>query len=241
MIQSEKKAGSMAKSKITVMVVTPHPDDAEFGAAGTVATWVQQGREVIYIVCTNGDKGSSNPSMTSERLARIRQQEQLEAAKTLGVSQVIFLNRPDGSLEDTPEFRGEIVRQIRKYRPDIVITSDPYRRFPWHRDHRITGIVTQDAVFPYARDRLFYPEQVAEGLAPHKVKEVYLWGSQDADTFIDITETFALKLAALGCHVSQTGQNFENVKQWVEERALQAGQSHGVPLAEAFRRIEISY
>ena len=223
------------------MVVTAHADDAEFGAAGTIASWVRQGREVAYIVCTNGDKGSSDPNMTPERLAQTRQQEQLKAAKILGVGQVIFLGYPDGSLEDTPAFRGEIVRQIRKHRPDVVMTADPYRRFPWHRDHRITGIVTQDAIFPYARDRLSYPEQIAEGLAPHKVKEVYLWGSQEADTFVDISETFTLKLAALACHVSQIGHNFETVKQRVEERARKAGQSHGIPLAEAFRRIEISY
>jgi LmbE family N-acetylglucosaminyl deacetylase len=223
------------------MVVTPHPDDAEFGVAGTVVRWLREGREVVYVVCTNGDKGSSDLQMTSERLARIRQQEQDAAAKVLGVNLVIFLGHADGSLEDTPAFRGELVRLIRQHRPQIVVTADPYRRYMWHRDHRITGQVVLDAVFPYARDHLSYPEHIAEGLAPHKVKEVYLWAAEEPDIFIDISETFALKLAALGCHASQVGQDFEHVKKMVEKRASQAGQSCGMALAEAFRRVEIIY
>jgi len=159
----------------------------------------------------------------------------------LGVSEVIFLGYPDGNLEDTPAFRGELVRQIRKHRPDVVVTADPYRRYLWHRDHRITGSVTLDAVFPYARDHLSYPEHKAEGLSPHRVKEVYLWGSEEPDTFIDVTETFPLKLAALMCHDSQVGHRASLVKQWVEERGAQMGRSQGIPLAEAFRRVEIIY
>ena len=232
---------SMEGSEIRVMVVTPHPDDAEIGAGGTIASWVRQGREVIYVVCTNGDKGTSDPDITSERLSQIRQQEQMEAAKILGVSEVIFLGYTDGGLEDTPAFRGELVRLIRKHRPDVVMTTDPYRRYLWHRDHRITGIVTLDAIFPYARDRLSYPEQIAEGLEPHRVKEVYLWGSEEPDTFIDISETFSLKLAALSCHATQVGQHAQILKRRIEERASKTGQSQGVPLAEAFRRIEIIY
>ena len=231
----------MEKSKITVMVVTPHPDDAEFGTAGTVASWVKQGREVIYVVCTNGDKGSADPDMTSDRLAQIRRQEQQKAANILRVKEVIFLDYPDGELEDTPAFRGELVRLIRKYRPDVVITSDPYRRYLWHRDHRITGTVTLDAIFPYARDHLSYPEHIAEGLAPHRVKEVYLWGAEEPDTYIDITETFDIKMAALNCHASQVGQYMEILGQRVRERAEKMGQEKGFPLAEAFRRIEVTY
>lgn len=231
----------MVNSALRVMVVTPHPDDAEIGAGGTVASWVREGREVIYVVCTKGDKGSSDRDMTSERLAQIRQQEQREAARILGVKEVIFLGHPDGGLEDSPAFRGELVRLIRKYRPDVVLTTDPYRRYLWHRDHRITGIVTLDAIFPYARDHLSYPEHIAEGLAPHRVKEVYLWGAEEPDTFIDISETFPLKIAALSCHASQVRQHAEVLKRRIEERALKMGQSQGLPLAEAFRRIEIIY
>jgi len=231
----------MEESVTRVMVVSPHPDDAEIGAGGTIASWVRQGREVIYVVCTNGDKGSSDPNMTSETLSQIRQQEQREAAKILGVSKVIFLGYPDGGLEDTPAFRGELVRLIREHRPDVVLTTDPYRRYLWHRDHRIAGIATLDAIFPYARDRLSYPEQIAEGLTPHRVREVYFWGSEEPDTFIDVEETFSLKLTALNCHVSQVGQHAEILQRRIEERASKTGQSQDVPLAEAFRRIEIIY
>ncbi|MFQ5925179.1 MAG: PIG-L deacetylase family protein [Dehalococcoidia bacterium] len=231
----------MAELAIRVMVITPHPDDAEIAAGGTIASWVGEGREVIYVVCTNGDKGSSDPEMTSERLAQIRQREQREAAKTLGVKEVIFLGHPDGTLEDTSSFRGELVRLIRKYRPDVVLTTDPYRRYLWHRDHRITGRVTLDAIFPYARDRLSYPEHIAEGLSPHRVKEIYLWASEEPDTFIDISETFSIKLAALDCHASQVAQHAENLKRWIEERASKIGQDQGLPLAEAFRRVEVIY
>lgn len=231
----------MEVSVIKVMVVSPHPDDAEIGAGGTIASWVKQGREVFYVVCTNGDKGSSDPNMTSETLAKIRQQEQREAAKILGVSEVIFLGYPDGGLEDTPAFRGEIVRLIRKHRPDVVLTTDPYRKYWWHRDHRITGTVTMDAIFPYARDHLSYPEHIAEGLTPHRVSEIYFWGSEEPDTFIDIGETFSIKLAALSCHVSQIGQHAEMLKQRIEERDSKIGQNQGVPVAEAFRRVELLY
>ncbi|GAI70209.1 unnamed protein product [marine sediment metagenome] len=164
-----------------VMVVTPHPDDAEFGVAGTVARWAGEGKDVVYVVCTNGDKGTNDPTMKPEELAKIREEEQLAAANLLGVREVVFLRHPDQSLEDTAEFRKEIVRLIRMYRPETVVTAAPYRRYIWHHDHRITSRVTLDAVFPYARDHLAYPDLLEQGLQPHKVKEVLLWGSEDAN------------------------------------------------------------
>ena len=224
------------------MVFTPHPDDSEFGAAGTIARWVAEGREVFYVICTNGDKGSADPEMTSERLAAIREQEEREAAAVLGVKEVVFLRYPDGGLEDTLEFRGRIVRCIREFRPEVVLTSDPYRRYIWHRDHRITGRVVLDAVFPYARDRLSYPEHEAEGLKPHKVREVYLWGSEDPDTFIDISQTFDTKIAALRCHRSQISEQFsQTMEQRMRERAAALGKESGMPLAEAFHKVVIPY
>ena len=156
-----------------VMVVTPHPDDAEFGVAGTVARWTRDGKQVIYVVCTSGDKGTSDRNLKPEQVAEIREKEQRAAAQTLGVRDVIFLRYPDQGLEDTPQFRGKIVRNIRLYRPKIVVTSDSYRRYIWHRDHRIAGQVTLDAVFPYARDYLAYPDLLKEGLEPHKVQEMW--------------------------------------------------------------------
>jgi LmbE family N-acetylglucosaminyl deacetylase len=229
-------------SKGRVVVFTPHPDDSEFGAAGTIARWVAEGREVFYVICTNGDKGSADPEMTSERLAAIREQEQREAAAILGVKGVVFLRYPDGGLEDTPEFRGRVVRCIREFRPETVLTSNPYRKYIWHRDHRITGKVVLDAVFPYARDRLSYPEHQAEGLKPHKVKEVYLWASEDADTFIDISQTFDKKIAALRCHRSQISEQFpKTMEQRMRERAAALGKEKGIALAEAFHKVVIPY
>lgn len=232
----------MTSPKARVVVITPHPDDSEFGAAGTIARWVAEGREVFYVICTNGDKGSDDPEMTSERLAAIRKQEQEEAAAILGVKEVVFLGYPDGGLEDTPEFRGRIVRCIREFRPETVLTPDPYRRYIWHRDHRVTGRVVLDAVFPYARDRLSYPEHEAEGLKPHKVREVYLWGSEEADTFIDISQTFDRKIAALRCHRSQISERFSRtIEQRMRERAAALGKENGMPLAEAFHKVVIPY
>ena len=128
----------MMEDKKTLMVVAAHPDDPEFGAGGTVAKYVREGWRAVYVICTNGDKGTPDPEMTSERLAVIREQEQKDAAKVLGVSEIIFLGHPDGWLVDGPEFRGELVRLIRKYRPELVITHDPTRKYMGHHDHRIT-------------------------------------------------------------------------------------------------------
>ena len=223
-------------------MVTPHPDDAEFGIAGTVARWVREGKRVVYVVCTNGDKGSNNPRMKPEQLARIREREQLAAAKVLGVTEVVFLRHPDQGLEDTPEFRKQLVRLIRMYRPEVVATTDPYHRYLWHRDHRIAGLVTMDAVFPYARDHLAYPEFMMNGLKPHKVRELLFWGSEEPDYRSDVTSTFDLKLAALCCHKSQIGRmRGGHLKEWLRWQAEQTAQGQPFKLAEGFHRVELLY
>jgi LmbE family N-acetylglucosaminyl deacetylase len=222
-----------------VLVIAAHPDDSEFGAAGTVAKWVQEGRRVAYLVCTSGEKGTTDPTLTREALIEIREAEQRAAAGVLGVQEVVFLRQPDQGLEDTAEFRKLIASMIRKYRPEIVMTSDPYRRYIWHRDHRIIGQVVLDAVFPYARDRLAYPDLLAEGLVPHKVRELYFWGTEDINFRSDITATFDLKIAALRCHVSQMREfNRGNPVEWLRQRCreMAAGESFG--LAEGFHRVE---
>ncbi len=232
----------MKKKQAEVMVVAPHPDDAEFGAAGTVARFVKEGKDVVYVVCTNGDKGTSDRTIKPEELARIREQEQLAAAGVLGVREVIFLRHPDQALEDTPEFRKEIVRAIRTCRPEVVLTADPYRRYVWHRDHRITGQVTLDAVFPYARDHLAYPDLLEEGLEPHNVAEVWLWGSpEDINYRSDITDTFDIKLAALRCHKSQVGDRDAELAARVRERATLFAEGESFKLAEAFHRAEVTW
>lgn len=224
------------------MVVTPHPDDAEFGVAGTVARWTREGKDIIYVVCTNGDKGTGDTNMKSGELARIREQEQLAAAKLLGVGEVIFLRHSDQALEDTPEFRKEIVRLIRLYRPETVVTADPYRRYICHRDHRIAGQVTLDAIFPYARDSLAYPDLLEQGLQPHKVKEVLLWGSEEPNYRSNITDTFDIKIAALRCHRSQVGNNpSPELEEHLRERHKMMAEGEDYELAEAFHRVEIQW
>jgi LmbE family N-acetylglucosaminyl deacetylase len=221
-----------------VMVIAAHPDDSEFGAAGTVVRWTREGRQVVYVVCTSGDKGTSDPTLTPEALKVIREQEQREAAAVLGVREVVFLGHPDQGLEDTPELRKHIVRMIRAYRPGIVMTSDPYRRYIWHRDHRVIGQVVLDAVFPYARDRLAYPDLLAEGLMPHKVRELYFWGTEDVNLRSDITETFELKIAALRCHKSQMREwKALDPVEWLRERCREMAVGESFGLAEGFHHV----
>ncbi|MBI4497125.1 MAG: PIG-L family deacetylase [Chloroflexi bacterium] len=218
-----------------ILVVTAHPDDSEFMCGGSVATWVAEGREVFYVISTNGNKGSNDPEMTSDRLVIIREQEQREAARVLGVKEVVFLGYGDGELEDTKEYRGQIVKMIRTFQPDRVVTMDPYRRYFQHRDHRTVGLVTLDACYPYARDYLHYPEHLQEGLQPHKVAEVFIGGSEDADVFVDISETFERKIDALRCHVSQIGNG---TREEFVERIKGVFSRFGSHTVEAFKRVE---
>jgi LmbE family N-acetylglucosaminyl deacetylase len=222
-----------------VLVVTPHPDDAESGAGGTIARWAKQGRKVVLVVCTNGDKGTSDRHINPVDLAKIREEEQLKAADVLGIAEVVFLRLPDQGLEDGHEFREKLVRQIRRHRPETVITIDPYRRYIRHRDHFMCGRVTLDAIFPYARDPHSYPDHLMEGLEPHRVQEVYMWASEEPDTFLDITDTFSAKLDALYCHASQMKRpRKEREAQWRQHHA-EIGKKIGVPLAEQFKRISL--
>jgi LmbE family N-acetylglucosaminyl deacetylase len=230
----------MKEKRADILVITPHADDAEFGVAGTVVHWVREGKVVVYVVCTNGDKGTDDTKMKPEKLAKIREKEQLEAAKILGVKEVRFLGHPDQTLEDTPEFRKEIVKLIRLYKPEIVVTADPYRRYVWHRDHRIVGQVTLDAVFPYARDIWAYPDLLEEGIKPHNVKEIWFWASENINHRSDITDTFDLKLKALRCHKSQIKESFsEEMEKWLCERAKSMAEGEKFKLAEGFHRAEI--
>jgi len=230
----------MKTKRAQVMVVTPHPDDAEYGVAGTVVRWVSQRKEIVYVVCTNGDKGTSDTNVNPEELAKTREEEQIAAANLLGVREVIFLRHPDQSLEDTPEFRKEIVRLIRMYRPETVVTADPYRRYIWHRDHRMTGQVTLDAIFPYARDIFSYPDLAKEGLDPHKVREVLFWGTEDVNYRSNVTETFDVKLSALRCHKSQVGHiPLQELEGRLRERHRSLAQGEEYQLAEGFHRVEI--
>jgi LmbE family N-acetylglucosaminyl deacetylase len=224
-----------------VMVIAAHPDDPEFLAGGTVARLAQEDREITYVIVTNGNKGSGSRGITSEQLVPLREEEQRRAARVLGVSRVEFLGQEDGELEDTHKLRREITRQIRRWRPDLIITLNPHRtynNFPgWHRDHRITARVVMDCVYPLARDHLAFPELLAAS-EPHAVREVYLVQWQDPRLVIDITDTMNLKLEAIRCHVSQIG-DFSVVEARMRNRAASLGKANGFPYAEGFDNIVV--
>lgn len=224
-----------------VMVVTAHPDDAEFGAGGTVAGLVKEGKVVTYCVVTNGNKGSSDRGMTPDRLVRIREEEQRNAARVLGVEVVDFLGFPDGELEDTSRTRRAVTAAIRRHRPDLIITQNPHRTknlFASHRDHRVTAGIVLDCVYPLARDHLSFPELAQQGLEPHKVKEVHLMAWENPDLAVDISGTIDLKLKALACHASQI-RDMAAVERRVRERGAQLGRARGLAFAETFDRIVI--
>jgi LmbE family N-acetylglucosaminyl deacetylase len=240
----EEAVGNNVNEQVDLLVIAAHPDDAEFGAGGTVAAWTKGGKKVVFVICTNGDKGTSDRDMAPERLAEIREGEQREAARTLGVRDVVFLRYPDQGLEETSEFRKQIVRQIRIYRPHTVATSDPYQRYISHRDHRITGQVVLDAVYPFARDALAFPELIDEGLEPHSVREVLCWGTDDINYRSDITDTFDLKAAALRCHASQMGGiahalGTQDLEGWLRPLCEAWAEGEDFELAEAFHRVEV--
>ena len=228
----------MSEELERVMVITAHPDDSEFGAGGTIARLVKEGREVTYVIATNGNKGSGDRSMTPERLATIRADEQRNAARTLGVAHVEFLGYPDGELEDTRELRRDISREIRRWRPDLVITMNPHRTYNLyasHRDHRTIAGVALDCVYPLARDHMAFPELMPQ-FEPHKVREIYLMQWENPHLVIDITDVMDLKLKALACHVSQVG-DFAGVEERVRERNAIIGKDKGFAYAESYDRI----
>ena len=223
-----------------VMVITAHPDDSEFGAGGTVGKFVKEGREVAYCIVTNGNKGSSDRAMTPERLATIRAEEQRNAARVLGVERVSFLGYPDGEVEDTRELRRDVSREIRRFRPDLVVCQNPNRTYNLgasHRDHRTVGGVVLDCVYPLARDHMAFPELLPE-FEPHKVREVYVMQWNEPHVVSDISEVIDLKLKALACHASQF-KDFAAVEARVRQRSKELGAARGYAYAEAFDRIVI--
>ena len=222
----------------SIMSIVAHPDDAEFSGGGTLAKFAREGKKVYICVCTGGDKGSPDPEMTNEELREIRQREQREASEILGVTETIFLGNPDGELFPTLEFREQIVRVLRTYRPDVVITHDPFRPYSLHPDHRAVGITTTDAIYPTARDAIYFPQHYKEGLLPWKVGEIWYAGAEQPDKYIDISEVFDLKIAALQKHDSQVGRSTELEKR-LRERAQEVGKEGDLELAEAFKVVKM--
>ena len=225
----------------SALVVTPHPDDAEGGVGATMAKWIAEaGTKVVVVMCTNGDKGTGDRDMAPERLAKIREKEQRAASDYLGVKDVVFLRHPDGTLNDDMQFLGEVVREIRRHKPEIVFAIDPFRvASHTHRDHRMSGQVALDAAYTYAWSRLHFPEQITEeGLEPHRVKEAYLWGTEAADVYVDVEGYIEAKAVALSLHASQmrTRTPADRMERIASGSARQ-GEAVGLAYAEGFRRI----
>ncbi len=220
----------------SAMVIVAHPDDAEFTMAGTVAAWTKAGCRVTYVVCTDGNAGSHEPGMTREKLAEIRRSEQRAACSILGVSEVVFLGYDDGELQPTMELRRDLVRAIRQYKPEVVLTGDPTALFSGdyyinHPDHRAAAQAALDAVAPASEMPLLWPELGA----PHRVRRVYVSGNEQANVWIDLTDTIEQKIAALKQHASQMGDwdPTEMIKEWSAE----TGQEKDLAYAEKYRVI----
>jgi LmbE family N-acetylglucosaminyl deacetylase len=196
----------------TVLVVLAHPDDPDFFCGGTIGLWTSQGRKVVYCLLTRGDKGSDDPKADPQALMSRRTEEQLAAADVLGVSEVKFLDYRDGEIRPSEELCLDITRMIRQVKPDILVTCDPTNFYPNrrrlnHSDHRAVGEAALDAVFPAARSGMYFPQLLEEGLAAHKVEHVYITGAAQPDLNVDITSQFDKKIKAIGCHVSQVGDD----------------------------------
>ena len=219
------------------MVIMAHPDDAEFMCAGTVAKWCAEGWDVYYVLVTGGDKGTHDDTMHPEKLAAIREEEQRAACRLLGVRECIFLGYPDGFTSESAELRGQIVRLLRQYRPDVVITWDAFRGTFNHRDHRNVGQATMDAIYPIVRDRLFYQHHEDDGLDSHQVNEVLLGGAANPDYSVDITEYWEKKVDAILCHTSQIGGRTR--EDFMKDRAEREQREPGQPIEERFRRWSI--
>ena len=224
-----------------VMVIVAHPDDAEFMCAGSIAKWTKEGIEGVYVIVTNGNKGTTDKNMAPSTLALLRMEEQKAACRILGVTNVEFLNFEDGMVENNLELRKEIVRIIRRHKPSAVITENPTARWVGnyikHPDHRAVGDATMDAVFPSARDVHMWPELIKEeGLEPHVVDHLYLgMHGRDANFFVDISETVEIKINSLKAHKSQVRSPNSEFEQFIRNMAITAAQQSEYTMAEAFR------
>ncbi|MEY3430408.1 MAG: hypothetical protein RJB30_340 [Actinomycetota bacterium] len=223
----------------SILVVMAHPDDCDFGAGGTIAQWTAKGIEVSYCIITNGDQGGENSDVPLEEMAKTRQREQRDAGACLGVTKIEYLNYRDGSLVPSLELRKEIVREIRRAKPDRMVIQSPERNweriFSSHPDHLAAGETAMQAVYPDARNPYAFTDLLKDGFEPYRVREVWLTGSPTPNHFVDITDTFDKKIAALHAHKSQTAHNSElenMVRNWGERNA----EAHGLP---AGRVVEI--
>ncbi len=226
----------------SAMAIFAHPDDIEFGCSGTLARWARAGARIAYVVCTSGEVGIADSDMTREKAAEIREAEQREAAKIIGAQEVHFLREPDGMLQPTIELRKKLVREIRRFRPEVVVCGDPTvvwvgENYINHPDHRAAAAAAVDAIFPAAGQPHLFEELAEEGLLAHKTRKVYVSSWRDSDYFVNINETIDLKIRALRAHKSQM-RDWDpepRIKEWAAERA----KGKEMAYAESFRVITL--
>jgi len=225
----------------SAMSIHAHPDDQDFGVAGTLARWARAGCQIVSVMITSGDAGSNDPTKDASykaELARIREEEQSTANEMLGVKQTVFLRYPDGELVASIQLRKELTRQIRRFKPEVVICGDPTGWFYGneyinHPDHRAAAEAATYAVFPSAGTRMIFPDLLDEGLLPHNVKRLYIHGHEQADTWVDIADTLDLKISALKKHVSQGDTH--DVDKWIRDWAAEDAKNSGFKYAESYR------
>jgi len=225
------------------MVIAAHPDDADFGPAATAARWIDEGSVGWLVCCTSGDQGSEDAEFDPLELAALREREQGAAADVVGYEGVTFLHQPDGALVNDLSLREQLVREIRRFRPDAVLAQDPETLFHGdrgvnHTDHRAAGIAAADAVYPASRNPMAFPWLVREGLAPHRVRRLYLFWSEKANARVDVSTTLNRKLDALRAHASQL-KDFARIEAWVGGWMTEEGEKIGVAAADTFRVIVI--
>lgn len=225
------------------LVIVAHPDDADFGVAGTIASWVKQGAVARLVCCTSGDAGADDARTDPIELATLREAEQRAAARIVGYDSVDFMHRPDGALDNDLALREQLVRIIRQFKPDAVLSMDPtvviHPRGIQHVDHRMAGLAAIDAVYPAARNAMAFPHLVIdEGLEPHSVGQLFLFFTDKANAFVDISETIDTKIAALKEHVSQLRKP-EEIEGMLRGWSAESGKQVGVAAAEGFRYLEV--
>jgi LmbE family N-acetylglucosaminyl deacetylase len=219
-----------------VLVIAAHPDDPEYGCAATVAKWAREGREVTYLLLTSGDKGSKDPRLRPGQLAARREREQRSAAAHLGVRELLFQRHPDGMLENTMALRREIAGIIRRCRPHILLTIDPWRRYQTHPDHRAAGQAALDAAYA-AKEIYLFPEQLVDGIAPWRIREAWLFWSENPDRWEDVGGFIGKRIAALRRHASQVGGDPKRLAEDIRKRAREAAKNgkQAFEYAEAFK------
>lgn len=226
-----------------ILVVSPHPDDSDFGSAGTIARLAREGHAIEELIISDGSKGSHKTGFGGKKLARIRQEEQKRSAAVLGVERVHFLGETDGELENTRTLRKKLVREFRRVGPDIVLSFDPSsihfeNMYRSHRDHRMAAEAVFDALYPATGNISFFPELIREGFKAHQVQEIWFFATPKPDRWVDVADTFPLKIQALVCHESQIWEA-KDLEKRMRLRAQEQGKKKKLKLAETFRTLPL--